>query len=117
MQAVLHYDDGVMTVPYTPSADVAAGDVVVRSNSVGIAVRDIPADTLGSLNISGGVYTVTADAAIAVGDDVYWDDTANKVTETATAHVYFGKAVTASAADGDAIDVAHQMPTPDISTA
>lgn len=114
-QATLHYEDGVMTVPYTPVADVAAGDVVVRNSSVGVAGRDIPANELGSLNISGGVYTVTAAAAIAIGKQVYWDDTANKVTETATSNKFFGITVSASAADGDAIDVAHQMPTPDVS--
>lgn len=107
-EATMHYEDGVMTIPYTPSgADVAAGQVVPRTVGVGIASRDIPDGILGALNINGGVYTVTADAAIATGKNVWWNDTANKVTETATSNKYFGITVSAAAADGDPIDVHH----------
>lgn len=95
---------------YTPGSDVAAGDVVVIDEIVGIAHRDIDADTLGTLYINGGVYKVKGDAAITQGSRVYWVDSSNKCSESAGsggANKAFGVAVTACDGDGEYFEVAH----------
>ena len=92
-------------IDYTPEADVAAGEVVVQSDLVGIAKLDIKADVLGALAVSG-VFDVAkeggAGVTFAVGDKIYWDD-GNDVavaTDGAGANKLLGKAV-AAAADAD----------------
>ena len=109
MQATFNYGDPVM-LKHTPAGAVSAGDVVVVGDRALIAHRAIAADTLGSLAGGGGVYTVTADAAIAEGKKVYWDNAANKVTETASGNAKFGFVVpgSSSSADGDSIVVHHE---------
>ena len=93
-------------IDYTPSVDVAAGDVVVQGDLVGIANLDIPRNTLGALAVTG-VFDVpklaNTGAAIAAGAKVYWD-AVNSVATTDTgegANKYLGKTVRA-AADADA---------------
>jgi len=93
-------------IDYTPAADVAAGDVVVQGDLVGVTKRDIKATTLGALAVEG-VFDVAKEAGggvtFTVGDLAYWDDT-NKVavtTDGAGANKLLGKAV-ADAADADA---------------
>lgn len=64
-------------IDYTPAADVTAGDVVVQNELVGVAKRDIPANTLGSLNVAGVFDFPKATGggtAIDEGLDVYWDE-------------------------------------------
>jgi len=92
-------------IDYTPGAAVAAGDVIVQGDLIGVANTDIPANTLGALAVEGvfdfpkatGVGT-----AIAVGSIVYWDDTAKEATTSsgAGANKELGKTVTA-AGDND----------------
>ena len=63
-------------VDYTPSADVAAGDVVVQADLVGVARTPIAANAPGSLAIEGVFDFAKATGAgsgIAVGTKVYWD--------------------------------------------
>jgi len=88
--------------PYTPTADVAPGDVIVQGDLVGIAVRDIKANLLGALLVEG-IFdmpkAVGAGSGIAAGTKVYWDLTNLIVTATAGTNKYVGKAITASADD------------------
>ena len=55
---------------------VAAGDVVVQADLVGVARQPIAANTPGSLAVMG-VFdfpkATGADTGIAAGDKVYWD--------------------------------------------
>jgi len=88
-------------IDYRPSAAVAAGDVIVQGNLVGIARLDIPADTLGALAVVGVYEIAKASGAITVGAVLYWNAANKNVTTTATNNTYIGKAVTA-AASGDA---------------
>jgi len=89
-------------IDYRPtSAAVAAGDVIVQGNLVGIARLDIPADTLGALAIDGVYEIAKATGAITVGAVLYWDSTNHNVCTTAAGNTYIGKAVTA-AVSGDA---------------
>jgi predicted RecA/RadA family phage recombinase len=95
------------SIDYTASADVAAGEVVVQSELVGVAKTPIAANALGSLAVSG-VFDFAKEAGggvtFAVGDLAYWDD-ANDVavtTDGAGANKLIGKCVKA-AADADVL--------------
>lgn len=92
------------SIDYTPGANVAAGDVVVQGDLVGVAKRDIVANALGALAVKG-VFDVPkatgAGTAIASGAKVYWDATAQQATTTASGNKYLGKTVKA-AVDADA---------------
>jgi predicted RecA/RadA family phage recombinase len=91
------------TIDYTPSANVAAGDVVVQGELVGIAKTPIAANAPGSLAVKG-IFDLPkatgAGSAIAVGIQAYWDATNKVVTATATGNKFLGKTVKA-AADAD----------------
>ena len=91
-------------VDYTPNADVAAGDVIVLNDLVGVTKRKIPANTQGALHVAG-VFdfpkATGASTAIAAGKTVYWNATAQQVTITATGNKLLGKSV-AAAGDNDA---------------
>ena len=72
------------SIDYRPDTPVAAGDVVVQDNLVGIARLDIPAGTLGSLAVVG-VFDVEKDSsAVAAGNAVYWNAEAKKATTAKT---------------------------------
>ncbi|MFW6062410.1 MAG: DUF2190 family protein [Planctomycetota bacterium] len=94
------------SIDYTPGADVAAGDVVVQGDLVGIAKLDIAAGTLGALAVTG-VFDVPkatgVDTAVAAGSSVYWDeaDQVAKADSETGANKLLGKAI-AAAGDSDA---------------
>ena len=90
------------TIDYTPSSSVAAGAVVVQGDLIGVAVRPIPANTLGSLAVEGVFDFVKATGsgtAILAGSIVFWDSANNRASHTGTK--LLGKAVMA-ASDSDA---------------
>jgi predicted RecA/RadA family phage recombinase len=91
------------SIDYTPGADVAAGDVVVQGDLIGVAKGDLTSGRLGALAVDGVFDFAKAtggSTAIAVGAIVYWDDTANQATTTSTSNKLLGKVVLA-AADAD----------------
>lgn len=62
-------------IDYTPTEDVAAGDVVILAGKlVGVAKLDIKAGELGALALTG-VYEVakSSGVAFAVGTEVGWN--------------------------------------------
>jgi len=95
-------------IDYTPApgSDIAAGDVVVQGELIGIAKVDIPAGTLGALAVTG-VFDLPKTAgvgeAIGAGAKVYWDvaDGVAKTDDETGANKYLGKTV-AAAGDDDA---------------
>jgi len=93
---------------YTPMADVAAGAVVVQEDLVGVACREIKADQLGALSVTG-VYEFPKETGggkdIAAGKKVYWDATPGVVKKTASGATYLGKCVGAAAEDDEAVRV------------
>jgi predicted RecA/RadA family phage recombinase len=103
MAAAQFIHDG-KSIDYTPGADVAAGDVVVQNDLLGVAKLDIAANTLGALAVIG-VFDVPkatgAGTAIGAGAKVYWNATAKQATTTATGNKYLGKTIKA-AVDADA---------------
>jgi len=69
-------------IDYTPSSAVAAGDVVVQGDLVGIATRPIAAGTTGALAVSGIFDIVKASGTVfTAGQKVYWH-AADKVAVT-----------------------------------
>jgi len=92
------------SIDYTPGADVAAGDVVVQGDLVGVAKQPIKANQPGALAVDGVFDFAKATGvgtALAAGTTVYWDDAANVATSTAAGNKQIGKVVKA-AADADA---------------
>ena len=90
------------SIDYTPTTDVAAGDIIQQGKLVGVAKLDIKANELGAIALCG-VYelTVKSGDTIAVGDTVYFDKTAGTITKTGAAGlVPFGYAVTAGTGGG-----------------
>ncbi len=93
-------------VDYTPTADVAAGDVVVQGDLLGVAKSPIAANVSGALAVSGVFDFPKATGggtAITAGSQVYWDvaDAEAKTDAEAGANKLIGKTVKA-AADADA---------------
>jgi len=90
-------------IDYTPTADTPAGAVVVVGDLVAVALRPIPANTLGSV-AAEGIFdfpkTAGTGTAISGGTKVYWDTVNNVATATAGTLKYIGK-TTRDAADAD----------------
>jgi predicted RecA/RadA family phage recombinase len=86
-----------LMVEHTPGSAVAAGDVVVVGNTPRIAHRPIPANEPGALAAGGGVYLCKAQAGsdVGAGVKVFWDNTNNVVSTTATGNLAFGFTVAA----------------------
>lgn len=92
-------------IDYTPGSAVAAGDVVVQGDLIGVAKRPIAANELGALSVEGvfDVPKATGVAtAIAAGASVYWDvaDGEAKTDDEAGANKLLGKTIKA-ASDND----------------
>lgn len=105
MATAIFVHEGGM-VDYTPASNVAAGDVVVQGELVGVAKQPIAADALGALAVQGvfDFPKATGGAtAIAAGALLHWD-AANELATTDAdggANKLIGKSV-AAAGDGDA---------------
>jgi predicted RecA/RadA family phage recombinase len=92
------------TVDYTPETDIAAGSVVIQGSLTGIALRDLPAGQLGSLQVDGvfEIAKLSGDVFTA-GTKVYWDAEHAVATsdtddggEIYTPYPYLGKTVEAA---------------------
>ena len=87
------------SIDFTPTADVAAGDVVKGGNLVGVAKLDIRAGELGALALCGVYEIATNGTAIEAGAVVSVDPGTGKVCAAdASGAVKFGHAVAAAAA-------------------
>lgn len=99
--------DAPVMVDHTPGSAVSAGQVVNVGHVPMVAHKAIAAGAKGALGAHGGVYRCEPDAAIAAGQPVWWDDTANQVTETASGNNHFGFTVEASYESDALVDVLH----------
>ena len=97
-------------IDYRPTEAVAAGDVVIIADLIGIARLDIEAGTLGSLAVVGVFDVVKADGAIPSGSTVYWDAGAKKATTVSGSNHYLGKAIAAAEAADDTVRVLLNAP-------
>jgi predicted RecA/RadA family phage recombinase len=107
MSQATYVQDG-KTIDYTPGSNVAAGDVVVQGDLVGVATRPIAANALGALAVSG-VLDFDKDtgsaAAISAGANVYWDAVSEVATTTAGSNKLIGKAIADADADDETVRV------------
>ena len=87
---------------YTPTADVAAGDIVIAGGLVGIAPFSIRAGETGVVDRFRAVEVPYDGAAAAnLGATAYWNASGKKVTATASGNTeigHFGAAVKSGAA-------------------
>jgi len=97
-------------IDYTSTADVAAGDVIVQNDLIGVARIDIQAAQLGALAVEG-VFDFPkasgASTAIDAGATVYWDvaDSEAKEDSESGANKLLGKAVAAATDDDTTVRV------------
>lgn len=98
------YADGDL-VDYTPSAAVAAGDVVILNDLVTVAPRPIAANKLGAVAVEGIFILPKASGAIGQGAIVYWDATAGNITTTSSSNKRAGKAAEAAASADTTVKV------------
>ena len=93
---------------YTPTADVAAGAVVVQEDLVAVACREIKAGQLGAISVTG-VYEFPKETGggkdIAAGKKVYWHPGDQVVKKGASGATYLGKAVLAAGEDDETVRV------------
>lgn len=69
-------------IDYTPSSAVAAGDVVVQGDLIGVAKQPIAANAPGALAVVGVFdFPKAAATVFAAGAKAYWDAT-NKLAVT-----------------------------------
>jgi len=98
------------SIDYTPVADVAAGDVVVQGDLVGVAKLDIKANVLGALAVTGvfDFPKASGDGWIAAGARCYWDvaEGVAKGDAEAGANELIGKAVKAAATADTTVRIA-----------
>jgi len=102
------------SIDYTPGSAVAAGDVVVIGERVGIAKRAISASVLGALAVAGVFKIVKTTGAIAQWARVYWDSDGDPDDGTAGSGAlstdpsvgkFAGVAVAAAASGDDTVSV------------
>ena len=94
------------SIDFTPTADVAAGDIIKVGSLVGVAKLDIKAGELGALALCGVYEIATNGSAIAAGSLVHVDPATGKVcAEGAAGAVAFGFAVAAAAATDTLVHV------------
>ena len=85
-------------IDHTPAGALATGDVVVQGELVGVVTRPLAAGEAGALAVDGVFdFAKSAGVAYTVGQILYWDDTNNVVTVTATGNKQIGKVVKAAA--------------------
>ena len=87
------------SIDFTPTADVAAGDIIKVGSLVGVAKLDIKAGELGALALCGVYEIATNGTAIEAGAVVSVDPGTGKVCAAdASGAVKFGHAGAAAAA-------------------
>jgi len=96
-------------IDYTPAANVAAGDIVVEGEFVGIAPVDIPAGTTGALATVGVFDVAKGDGvalAFAFGASVFYEKATKKLAAAAGAGIVaLGKCVADSPAPATTVRV------------
>lgn len=84
------------TIDYVASANIAIGEVIPLVTRVGVALETIANGATGSVALTG-VFEAAAvnDAAFAVGDQLFWDNAANKLTKVSAGNTPAGIATEA----------------------
>lgn len=100
-QAIFQYEG--KTINFTNGGEdaVAVGSVVSLGSRVGVALETIAPGATGGIKLTG-VWRMPAvnTASFGVGDQLYWDATANKLTKVDTDTIPAGMCVAAKAESG-----------------
>lgn len=93
-------------IDYRPGTAVAAGSVVKIGKLIGVAERDIAANTTGAVSLRG-IYPVAklSTDVVAAGDALYWDAVNSRLTVTATGNTFAGHAVEAAGSGVDTVKI------------
>lgn len=84
------------SIDYTPGSAVTAGTCILLGTIIGFPERDIAANELGALRISGVIsHAKAASQAWTPGAVVYWDDTNKVFTTTSSGNTLCGIAAEA----------------------
>lgn len=103
MTAVYDYKGDILD--FTPTANVAAGDIAFIGDIAGVASHPIKANELGALGITGVYKVATASATtFALGAKVYYNTTSKLATATTTDKL-LGTAVKACASGETEVSV------------
>ena len=111
-------------VAYTPSADIAAGEVDILNGMFRFATQPILDTILGSVKAAGGhptVRIVKVTGSMSVGNQVYWDDNGNVVgattsgtgavtTSSGASDAYVGRVIAAAGGTDQTVDVQLSLP-------
>jgi predicted RecA/RadA family phage recombinase len=97
------------SVDYKPPANLAAGDVVVQADLVGVATRPIVAAELGALAVAG-VFDFpktggSGGSEIPAGTLLYWDVSEQVVSTSSGAGKLIGKSILLAEADATTVRV------------
>ncbi|MCH4294221.1 DUF2190 family protein [Shewanella sp. 3B26] len=81
------------TITLIPTADVASGGALLAGAMLAVAITAVAENTPGEF-VAEGVYELPKASAdtVTAGDQLYWDDTAQELTTTATDNTPAGKA-------------------------
>ena len=71
------------TIDYTPTDDLANGDVVDLATRIGVAGIDVRSGQPGVGHVGGGFEIPMATGAVTVGQALYWDKAAENITTAA----------------------------------
>lgn len=72
------------TIDYTPTDDLANGDVVNLATRIGVAGDDIAAGETGAVHVVGVFEMPKATGTVTVGQALYWDAAAENITTVAS---------------------------------
>ncbi len=75
-------DTGVVNWTNSTGSDVSAGDVINMTNRIGIAIVDIADEASGAVMVRNVFELAKDTSVIAMGDEVYWDVSATKISTT-----------------------------------
>lgn len=96
----------VRTVPFTHSAAVVVGEIIVGNGNVMVAVNEKAINVENAYVVEGKINAPKeASLAVEVMDAVYWDSGNSKVTKTATGNKALGHCAKKAAASDTTIDV------------
>lgn len=94
-------------IEFTCTSDVVVGDVVpLGTGMIGIAVKSGLVGEVITLELEK-VWTIKAkdSEAIAIGDKVYWDNTAKELTKTTSSNTYAGISISSKSTSAGTINV------------
>ncbi len=97
MEAIFYQNGDV--IDYTAAEALALGDVVDLTTRIGAAGADIPAGGTGPVHLTGVYRIAKAAGAVTVGQALYWDKAAGKITTTAESNTPAGWAVAPAASE------------------